>query len=263
MVRAMHDVIARISAAGRAAWPEIVPTDELAARIALHAADPAHDAELYLASALALRDPAALRIFERDLVPAIAGALHRLRLPVGASDEVIQMLRVDLLLGDPPRISEYAGTGALVAWLRVTATRRALRLLRTTRRETRLDDALLDEIADPPRRADPTRQYLRARYTAELKQAVADAFAKLELRQRNLLRQHILDRLTIDDLAELYRVHRVTCSRWIAEARSELGRATRKQLSRALSLDLGELDTLLRFLDSDIELSVSRLLGAA
>jgi len=125
MVRAMHDVIARISAAGRAAWPEIVPTDELAARIALPAADPAHDAELYLASALALRDPA------------------------------------------------------------------------------------------------------------------------------------------IDDLAELYRVHRVTCSRWIAEARSELGRATRKQLSRALSLDLRELDTLLRFLDSDIELSVSRLLGAA
>src|SRR3569623_2375339 len=55
MVRAMHDVIARISAAGRAAWPEIVPTAELAARIALPAADPAHDAELNLASAHALR----------------------------------------------------------------------------------------------------------------------------------------------------------------------------------------------------------------
>jgi RNA polymerase sigma-70 factor (ECF subfamily) len=184
-----------------------------------------------------------------------------LRLPVGAVDEVTQALRVDLLIGEPPRIADYAGTGALVAWLRVTATRRALRLLRTTKRETPLDEVLLDQL--PAAGTDATRLYLRARYTSELKQAVADAFAELEVRQRNLLRQHILDHLTIDDLAQLYRVHRVTCSRWLADARTELGRSTRRRLSRALSLDLGELDTLLRFLDSDIELSVSRLLGAA
>src|SRR5262249_9323185 len=106
----------------------------------------------------------------------------------------------------------------------------------------------------------PARKHLRAKYTAELKRAIHDAFAALEVRQRNLLRQHVLDELTIDDLARLYRVHRATCARWLADARAELGKSTRKRLIAALGLQLPEVESLLRFLDSDIELSISRIL---
>ena len=75
-----------------------------------------------------------------------------------------------------------------------------------------------------------------------------------------MLRQHILDELTIDDLARLYRVHRATCARWLADARADLGKQTRKRLMNALGMPTKEVDSLLRFLDSDIELSISRIL---
>lgn len=101
---------------------------------------------------------------------------------------------------------------------------------------------------------------MRAKYVAELKRAIHDAFAALEVRQRNLLRQHILDELTIDDLARLYRAHRATCARWLADARAELGKATRKRLIASLGIDRDDVDSLLRFLDSDIELSISRMM---
>ena len=100
----------------------------------------------------------------------------------------------------------------------------------------------------------------RATYTDQLKKAIREAFAALEVRQRNLLRQHILDELTIDDLARLYRVHRATCARWLADARADLGKQTRKRLIATLGTHTDELESVLRFLDSDIELSISRIL---
>jgi len=103
-------------------------------------------------------------------------------------------------------------------------------------------------------------RHLRDTYTAALKTAIREAFGALEVRQRNLLRQHLLDELTIDDLARMYRAHRSTCARWLADARVELTSRTRKLLIGALGLRTAELDSLLRFLDSDIELSISRIL---
>ena len=258
-----EDPAARIYAAGRAAWPEVVIGEDVVAK---HVAGrngedglPQHDGDVYLAIALAAGDKAALRIFEAQFVPTVDLALRRLRLPPNTKDEVKQTLRFDLLVGDgAPKIADYAGRGELHAWLRVTATRKALSLLRRTNREESLDDLLLDHWPDAS--ANPGKEHLREKYTAELKRAIHDAFSGLELRQRNLLRQHILDELTIDDLARLYRAHRATCARWLADARAELGKNTRKQLVAALGIDRDEVDSLLRFLDSDIELSISRIL---
>jgi len=260
-------VVAAIATAGRAAWIEIELDDErLAEHVATRHRDdpdgdvaPAHPADYWLAVALAHQVPAAMRVFERLLVPEINLALRRLRLPGGAADEVMQALRVELLVGDPvPRIAGYGGRGALAAWLRVTATRKALKLLRRTVREETLDELLLEHW--PEATPGPAHRHLRTTYTAELKRAVADALGGLEVRQRNLLRQHVLDGLTIDELARLYRAHRATCARWLADARAELGRHTRRHLTAALGLPGDEVDSVLRLLDSDIELSLSRLL---
>ena len=121
-----------------------------------------------------------------------------------------------------------------------------------------LDEILLDHWPDAT--PGPEQKQLRSQYTTELKKAIREAFASLEVRQRNLLRQHILDELTIDDLARLYRAHRATCARWLADARAELGKATRKRLIASLQINRDDVDSLLRFLDSDIELSISRIL---
>jgi RNA polymerase sigma-70 factor (ECF subfamily) len=266
-VVALEASAARIGAAGRAAWPGVVLTDDvLATQLATRWRDapeghtlPTHEADFYLSVALAHGNPAALRVFETQLVPQIALALRRLRLPVGATAEVVQLLRVDLLVGDPaPRIVDYGGRGELAAWLRVTAARRALKLLRHTSREQTLDDALLSQLPDAA--PDPALHYLRATYAAAIKEAVQAALAGLAPRQRNLLRQHVLDGLTIDELASLYRVHRATCARWLAEARADLARGTRRQLVSALEVSGADVDSVLRALATDIELSIARLL---
>lgn len=264
---ALTAAVARIRAAGREAWPEVVVSDDaLDAHVAARRrddpdapAEPAFAADYYLAVALAHQVPAAMRVFEARLVPEIDAALRRLRLPGGAADEVKQALRVELLVGDPvAKIADYGGRGELAAWLRVTATRKALKLLRRHGREESLDELLLEHWPDAT--PGPARHHLKLTYTAELKRAVAEALAALEVRQRNLLRQHVLDGLTIDELARLYRAHRATCARWLADARAELARHTRRRLVQALGLPGDEVDSVLRMLDSDIELSLSRLL---
>jgi RNA polymerase sigma-70 factor (ECF subfamily) len=197
-----------------------------------------------------------VKAFETQLVPQIDVALRRLRLAGGTADEVKQALRVELLADG--KIADFAGRGELAAWVRVSATRKALKLVRRADREETLDEILLDHW--PSSTPDPAGKHLRSTYTAELKRAIREAFSALEVRQRNLLRQHILDELTIDDLARLYRVHRATCARWLADARADLGKLTRKKLLASLKVPSGDLDSLLRFLDSDIELSISRIL---
>lgn len=258
---------ARIVAAGRAAWPEVVIGEAVIGRrlVARLRDDPEakledlHDKDLYLAFALAEGNEAALRVFEAELVPQIDIALRRLRLGSGTADEVKQALRFELLADEKKRIGDFAGRGELAAWLRVSATRKALKTIRKVDREETLDEILLDHW--PNATPGPERRHLRSQYTAELKKAIREAFAALEVRQRNLLRQHILDELTIDDLARLYRVHRATCARWLADARADLGKHTRKKLVASLGLpNKDDVDSLLRFLDSDIELSISRIL---
>lgn len=265
-VAEVESVVERIRAAGRAAWPAIALADDaLAERVVTQRRDdpegavvPEHDADYYLAVALTCADRAALAVFEAELVPQIAHALRRLRIPGAMVDEVQQLLRIELLMGDPPRITDYGGRGALAAWLRVTATRRALKLLRAHRREETLDDVLLAASTDGA--ADPELHALRTRYAAELKHAVTHALGQLEVRQRNLLRQHVIDGLTIDELARIYRVHRATCARWLAEARASLARETRRHLTTALGVAGREVESVLRLLDSDIEVSITRLL---
>jgi RNA polymerase sigma-70 factor (ECF subfamily) len=262
----VDEAIARIAAAGHAAWPTVpLDDDAIATRLVARLVDDPEmgleelrDGDLYLAFALASGDAAAVRAFETSLVPQIDVALRRLRLAGGTADEVKQALRVELLAGPDAKIADYAGRGDLAAWLRISATRKALKIVRRADREESLDEILLDHW--PANTADPGRKHMRATYTDQLKKAIREAFGALEVRQRNLLRQHILDELTIDDLAKLYRVHRATCARWLADARADLGKQTRKRLIATLGTHTEELESVLRFLDSDIELSISRIL---
>jgi RNA polymerase sigma-70 factor len=267
----VDEAIARIASAGRAAWPTVtLDDDSIATRLVARLADDPEmhleelrDGDLYLAFALASGDPTAVRAFETSLVPQIDVALRRLRLAGGTADEVKQALRVELLAGPDAKIVDYAGRGDLAAWLRISATRKAFKLVKRADREETLDEILLDHWpGGGSGGTNPERKHMRSTYTAQLKQAIREAFAALEVRQRNLLRQHILDELTIDDLAKLYRVHRATCARWLADARADLGKQTRKRLVAALGTPSDELESVLRFLDSDIELSISRILSS-
>ena len=138
------------------------------------------------------------------------------------------------------------------------AGREALGALRTRRPSSELgDDDLLDGADDPHLLA------LKTQHGAAFKQAFQAAVAELAPRDRAILKAIILDDRTVTDVAAVYRVHRVTASRWLAEIRAALLKGTRARLRAQLALDEPSLDSALRLIDSNLDLSLYRVLGDA
>ncbi len=80
-------------------------------------------------------------------------------------------------------------------------------------------------------------------------------------RQRNLLRQHLLDGLTIDELGVIYQVHRVTAARWLTAARADLWAHTRRRLRQTLGVSDESIGAMLDDIRSTLDLSIERALA--
>ncbi|MEO7732666.1 MAG: transcriptional regulator [Kofleriaceae bacterium] len=218
-------------------------------------------ADLYLACGCADGDPGALALFEarygRVIERAIAAAGAR---PAERAD-LGQVVRQRILVeatGRPPRIASYGGSGTLAAWIRVVAAREVARgRARRTLEAGDADDALALRIAPD----DPELAYVKRRYRAEFKHAFQRAVDGLERRDRLVLRQHTLDGLGIDQLAALHHVHRATAARWVASARDAVRIATQRALTDHLGLAPDELDSLIRMIRSELDVSLPRLLA--
>jgi RNA polymerase sigma-70 factor (ECF subfamily) len=219
--------------------------------------------DLYLACGCAAGDPAALAAFERQCGPAIAQALATAGASAEERDELGQVIRQRLLVapgGAAPRIATYAARGSLAAWVRVVAAREAARMLPRARREVATeDDKLADLIAGD---GDPEFGYLKRLYRDEFKRAFHAAVDALGARERLVLRQHALDALTIDQLAALHRVHRATAARWVQAAHAGVLAGTERELMRRLRLTRSELASVMRLIQSRLEISLERVLQA-
>ncbi|HEY4056753.1 MAG TPA: sigma-70 family RNA polymerase sigma factor [Kofleriaceae bacterium] len=252
---------------GRAAWPEIsVAAEALVAFAAPHmtgetstAALASLDATgLHFAAALAAGNKAALDEFERVYVPRIHAALRRLPLDAGEIDDVTQQVRDKLLVGNEPRIANYAGhdLGALV---HVVAVRTAMSLLRKRKRTVSLDGDALLRLADT---GDVALDAIKKTQRDAFREAFAKAVADLEPRDRNLLRMHLLDGVQLEPLAKMHGVNRSTVVRWLGAARKTVFDATRKHLQAALGLERDEAEGLYGLIESRLDVSVERLLGS-
>ena len=217
-----------------------------------------HAGDLYLAFACAAGDRAALAAFEHRMLPEVGAYIARTDPDPALADEVKQLLRHRLLVGDPPKIASYSGRGPLGAWLRTVAVRAALEVVRARKPETPLDEAggLALRAAH-----DPQLDYLKTRYAREVGDSFAAVLGELPDKQRNILRLYFLEGLTIEAIAQLYRVHRMTVSRWIAQWRDEILAATQRLLRERLRLSPDELDSLLRLVQSRIDISIQRYLA--
>lgn len=153
-----------------------------------------------------------------------------------------------------PAISTFTGTGSLKKWLRITATRLGLNVIRERHREAPMPEQDLPDAAD-----DLALGHLKRTYQAAFKEAFAAALAELTAEQRTLLRMHIIDKLTIDDLARMHKVHRTSTARWLREAREALSDGTRARLHAALGVADEELDSIMNIVRSRLDLSLSRL----
>src|SRR3954470_4945275 len=197
---------------GRAQFPDVrVPEAAFDAAVEARGGASVRAAELYLCVGCEAGDPAALRAFDNRYLSQLGGAISRIN-PSGAfADEVRQRLRERLFVGSPPRISTWSGVAPLEAWLRATAVRTALTLLRE-RGQARQEPSFEEAV----QQGDPELAYLRERYRTQCQQAFGAALAALSSRDRTLLRLRYLDGLSIDALAPLHGIHRATAARWVA-----------------------------------------------
>ena len=216
--------------------------------------------DFYVACAALKTVPAALVEVERLVTLAFSGLSH-FRLSVTQLGELRASLFSELIVAGAgrPRLERYLGRGPLGAWLRVVATRHVLSWMRANRREPLLDDdALLGNMESPAEGLELA--HLKERFRGQCATAFRSAIRQLEPRERNLLRQHYLDELSLEDLAALYRVHRATAARWLASARNELGERLRSGLAQRLEIPESQVDSIVALVTSHIEISLERLL---
>jgi RNA polymerase sigma-70 factor (ECF subfamily) len=269
----LEALLDRALAAARAAWPEVHVTEQRFAAQVARAVTSVEDAamlphlrlvDLYLTAAVCDRDPVAVRAATTHYRPELAAALRHLNLAPLQADDVIQSIWENLLLDTElgePRIARYRGQGDLRRWLRVSALRAAYRQLERSGRDASFDDDRLDALPDPG--IDPELDVLKRRSLADFRAAFHAAIAALTPRQRTLLRRHHLDGMTIDDLGALYRVHRATAARWIAEARDDVLFQTKRELRQRLQISDAELASMLDLIRSRLDVSLERVLASS
>ena len=260
-------VLAAVIGEASAAWPDVRVdpvhfAEFLGRRVSVADLPQARVGDLWIAYASASGNAAALAVVEARYLPDVDAALGKMGLSQDRIAEVKQGLRRLLFVGDaesPPRIGEYRGSGDLRAWMRVTAMRSALKLIRKESRETSSDDALLEARAQED---DPELAYMKAAYRAAFKSAFQEALESLQARERTLLKQQIVDGLGIDELGALYEVHRATAARWVAAAREKLLSRTRRTFMLRARISSDECESIMRMVRSQLDVSLHRRLAA-
>ena len=259
---------AALVAGAKVAWPTVKLdepqlADFIAARIegadlaTALASAPAGD--LAIAAACTAQEPTAHAAFDSVLTEVnAAGASTR------AGDDLIQevkqLLRVQLLIardGKPPGIAGYRGKGPLRGWVRITATRELIRHLKKQNREQPIERSLEEALGTA---SDPMLSQLKAEYRSEFATALRDAIEQLSPEDRTLLRQSIVDQLSIDAIGAAFGVHRATAARWLQRARVALVTGTRTILSQRLKLPVEEIDSVIRLVQSRLDASMVRYL---
>lgn len=217
--------------------------------------------DVCLAIAAGDGDPAAARACEEIATREVEFAATRLRATPAQADETRSDLRRLWFTGDgdrPPALSTFTGRGDLRAYARVIAAHSLARRIQRDRREQPLEPDLLDVLEST---LDPEVALLRETYREIVERAFVASLAELDARQRAVLRFHLLDGWTIDELGARYRVHRATAARWLADARARLGRQIRTRLVDELAIGESQIDSIVALVTSRIEVSLDRLLA--
>jgi RNA polymerase sigma-70 factor, ECF subfamily len=221
---------------------------------------PAED--LYLACGCVRGEPPALVAFRDTYGDVIRIAVRGVELARDRVDDAVQLTLARLLVAsadEAPRITQYSGRSKLVAFVRVVASRVALSMLRADPRGHVGAEALADVKDDHD---DPELRFLKQLYRDEFRAAFAAAITGLSERDRLLLRCQIVDRFSIDQIAAIYGQPRSTVGRHLQAAHGRLVADTRARLRENLKIGRPELSSVLRLVESSVEVSVRRLLGA-
>lgn len=265
----LEAALAKLVRDARAAWPEVnMEAGAFLRYVAerLPSTGEAHEvlaglraADVFLAFACVRGDARALEALDAHVLSQAGAWLPREE--PALVDELRQRLRQRLLLavgGTPPKLASYSGRGPLGQWVRAVALRLHIDERRAAPRELPLEaaPAALEERLG----TDAELAFIRERHQEDFRVAFRAALGRLEARERNLLRLHHVHGLSMDAVSATYQAPRSTVARWIARARERLLALTRDELTARLKLGPDELDSLLRLVCSQLDVSLRQLM---
>ncbi len=273
---ALEELLTRAWEAGRTRWPAVaLPAEPFLRHLAERLPDAAAQGslgsllaemsltELYLACACLQGLPSAIQAFEEHYLSRLPALLRNPKQSDSMVEDVCQLVRMKLLVATPesgPKLAEYTGRGALLSWVRVTAVRTALKLRACEKPESDEDpDAVLGELRAHGRH--PEGDLIQQRHQADFRQAMREAFSTLAADERHLLRLYFVDQLSMYELAALFRVHQATISRRLKDVRQRIYKETQRHLEAHLGLAPRDFTSFIRVLDSQLDLSISQLMG--
>lgn len=274
----IEDALSTLARAGSAEWPDVhVPREVFVAHVAQRLPAEAlvsseslegelghvRAGDMWIACGCAHGVSNAVAAIDARLFPDVRASVDRVKGVGDRALDLLQTLRHDLFVGDEsrqPRIADYGGRGDLRGWLRVTAVRAALKVLRKDKREVSAEGALLEMEATA---ADPEMSYVKELYRAQFRAAFQQALDSLEDRDKTLLKQHVVDGLSIDRIGDLYHVHRATAARWVQKAKETLLERTRERFRETVKLGDTECESILRLVGSQLDGTIRRRLEEA
>jgi len=211
-----------------------------------------HAGDLYLAFACLRDDAKAWRELDRHFLSNVPRWIRTVDPKEAIADDVRQRLGVKLSKSGEAKLRGYSGRGPLVAWLRTAALREARDI---TRARKSTEDADAVSLRAPG--GDPEMALLRRRSSAVFKRVFGEVMKGLPADERAMLKAHYLDGLTLEQTAKVLRVSRASAARALAEARTRIVKRVERTLRDELGNDAPRVESLLAFVETNFELSIS------
>jgi RNA polymerase sigma-70 factor (ECF subfamily) len=221
---------------------------------------PEYMADLCIAYAAMRGDPKACRELELEHRGTVILAMSRAGLSGAELSDATQALWTKLLTtnesGAPPRLARYAGRGPLGAWIKICASREAV----DARRRRKAFEPLTDLTAELVSASSDLEKALAVSESEPIVRAtLQEVLRGLPSKFQNLLRHRFIDRLSSEELATLYGVHRATIDRWLTRARWGVLQGTRRALQDRLALRPDSARSLIDAIVGDLDMSFSAL----
>lgn len=223
-----------------------------------------HVEDRCLAHACALGDARALRVFESTFGEDLDRIRGRFREHQMDAAEFRQLVLTAIFVpraDRPAKIRAYSGRGSLRAWVRTVAARAILDGKRQRKRRSEAELFSEDVAAPETRESDPEFDFLLRRCQTEFRAAVADAAQSLSREERLVLRLSVCERMSIDHIGKVLGIHRANAARRINRARETLRQRTRALLRERLRMSPTELDSMMRYLQSHLHVTLDRCLA--
>jgi RNA polymerase sigma-70 factor, ECF subfamily len=217
--------------------------------------------DVYLACACVEKVRGAAAAFERRFGRVIRRAVSRVLSTADERQEAEQRAWQHLLVGGgsdgPARIGQYLGQGPLDKWISVAAMRIAISFGRSESAERRLRDKAIAEASG----IDPEHLFMKGELREAFEAAVSAALARLKPRERLVLKLYLVSGMTLEAIGKSLGVTRQAVTKTLTHARESIVSEVDASVRERLNLSKEDLTSVLRYVASQLDVSISRVLG--